>query len=179
MDFLDKLLSASENNQSLLCIGLDPDPERIPAADVLAFNIEIIDATSDLVCAYKPNLAFYEALGTTGLKALERTVKVRWKDLDLSACLRDLSRTGKVKITLDAGLPGSVGETLVSYSAEDVPLRNVLTKGCHPLPPASNGRLGQLAMSAASGYAARRWRTQGPGALPGAAWRYRHPTGCA
>lgn len=74
MDFLDKLLSASENNRSLLCIGLDPDPERIPAADVLAFNIEIIDATSDLVCAYKPNLAFYEALGVTGLKALERTI---------------------------------------------------------------------------------------------------------
>jgi orotidine-5'-phosphate decarboxylase len=74
MTFIDKLLSASASNQSLLCIGLDPDPERIPSADVLAFNIEIIDATSDLVCAYKPNLAFYEALGPTGLKALERTV---------------------------------------------------------------------------------------------------------
>ncbi len=74
MSFLDKLLSASATNQSLLCVGLDPDPERIPGADVLKFNIEIIDATSDLVCAYKPNLAFYEALGATGLKALERTV---------------------------------------------------------------------------------------------------------
>jgi len=74
MTFIDKLLSASTSNQSLLCIGLDPDPERMPGADVLAFNIEIIDATSDLVCAYKPNLAFYEALGPTGLKALERTV---------------------------------------------------------------------------------------------------------
>jgi orotidine-5'-phosphate decarboxylase len=74
MSFLDKLLSASAANQSLLCIGLDPDPDRIPGADVLGFNMEIIDATADLVCAYKPNLAFYEALGTTGIKALERTV---------------------------------------------------------------------------------------------------------
>jgi orotidine-5'-phosphate decarboxylase len=41
---------------------------------VLEFNRAIIDATSDLVCAYKPNLAFYEALGTTGLSALEKTV---------------------------------------------------------------------------------------------------------
>ena len=47
-------------------------------------------------------------------KALEKSVKVRWKDLDLSACLRDLSRTGKVKITLDPGLPDSVGQTPVS-----------------------------------------------------------------
>lgn len=74
MTFIDKLLSASTSNQSLLCIGLDPDPQRMPHADVLAFNIEIIDATSDLVCAYKPNLAFYEAQGPAGLKALERTV---------------------------------------------------------------------------------------------------------
>jgi orotidine-5'-phosphate decarboxylase len=47
----------------------------MPQVDACRFNQEIVEATSDLVCAYKPNLAFYEALGVEGLKALERTVK--------------------------------------------------------------------------------------------------------
>jgi orotidine-5'-phosphate decarboxylase len=47
----------------------------MPTADVLQFNKAIIDSTCDLVCAYKPNLAFYEALGTEGLTILEKTVK--------------------------------------------------------------------------------------------------------
>jgi orotidine-5'-phosphate decarboxylase len=75
MNFTDKLLNASGKNQSWLCIGLDPDPELMPGVDVLQFNKDIIEATSDLVCAYKPNLAFYEALGTEGLAILEKTVK--------------------------------------------------------------------------------------------------------
>jgi orotidine-5'-phosphate decarboxylase len=75
MNFTDKLLNASRKNKSWLCIGLDPDPELIPAVDVLQFNKAIIEATSDLVCAYKPNLAFYEALGVEGLAILEKTVK--------------------------------------------------------------------------------------------------------
>lgn len=74
MNFLDKLLQAARTNRSLLCIGLDPDPELMPKVDVLQFNRAIVDATSDLVCAYKPNLAFYEALGIEGLKALEKTI---------------------------------------------------------------------------------------------------------
>jgi orotidine-5'-phosphate decarboxylase len=74
MNFLEKLLTASRSNQSLLCIGLDPDPELMPDIDVFQFNKEIIDATSDLVCAYKPNLAFYEASGIEGLKAMESTI---------------------------------------------------------------------------------------------------------
>jgi len=75
MDFLEKLLKAARTNGSLLCVGLDPDPELMPAGmGVLEFNRAIVDATSDLVCAYKPNLAFYEALCTEGLSALEKTV---------------------------------------------------------------------------------------------------------
>ncbi len=74
MNFLEKLLNAARTNRSLLCIGLDPDPELMPWGDVAEFNRAIIDATLDLVCAYKPNLAFYEALGIDGLKALEKTV---------------------------------------------------------------------------------------------------------
>ena len=74
MNFLEKLLNAARTNRSLLCIGLDPDPELMPWGDVAEFNRAIVDATLDLVCAYKPNLAFYEALGVDGLKALEKTV---------------------------------------------------------------------------------------------------------
>jgi len=75
MNFIDKLLSASRSNKSLLCVGLDPDPKLMPPKlSVSEFNREIVDTTSDLVCAYKPNLAFYEALGIDGLKALEKTL---------------------------------------------------------------------------------------------------------
>jgi len=76
VNFLEKLASATERNNSLLCIGLDPDPELMPPkTDVFRFNKAIIDATSDLVCAYKLNLAFYEALGLEGLEGMKRTIK--------------------------------------------------------------------------------------------------------
>lgn len=66
--------------RSFLCIGLDTDIQKIPShlADtsdpVFAFNKEIIDHTHDLAVAYKPNLAFYESLGSAGLVSLEKTV---------------------------------------------------------------------------------------------------------
>ncbi|MCL0094614.1 orotidine-5'-phosphate decarboxylase [Dehalococcoidales bacterium] len=76
MNFIEKLVSATQKNKSLLCIGLDPDPELIPGkVGVFQFNKAIIDATSDLVCAYKLNLAFYEVLEAEGLDALKRTIK--------------------------------------------------------------------------------------------------------
>ncbi len=75
MNFIEKLTHAARKNKSLLCIGLDPDPRLMPdKVGVFEFNKAIIDATSDLVCAYKPNFAFYEALGNEGLDALKRTV---------------------------------------------------------------------------------------------------------
>ncbi len=80
-NFTERLLDCSRRNDSLLCVGLDVDPERVPEplrghSDwVYEFNLGIIEATSDLVCAYKPNLAFYEALGSSGLDALSRTAK--------------------------------------------------------------------------------------------------------
>ncbi len=76
MNFVEKLEKISRQNRSLLCIGLDPDPELIPPGiTVYEFNKAIIEATSDLVCAYKPNFAFYEALGAEGMEALKRTIK--------------------------------------------------------------------------------------------------------
>ena len=76
MVFTTKLHKAMERNRSMVCVGLDPDPGRIPeGVSVSDFNREIISATSDLVCAYKPNLAFYEALGEEGYDALRQTLK--------------------------------------------------------------------------------------------------------
>jgi orotidine-5'-phosphate decarboxylase len=75
MNFIEKLSNATDKHKSLLCIGLDPDPELMPKnISIFEFNQAIIDATSDLVCAYKLNLAFYEAVDE-GLHALKRTIK--------------------------------------------------------------------------------------------------------
>lgn len=79
MEFLEKLNAAVEANNSLLCIGLDPNIEKIPAhlqggdAPFFEFDKSIIDATADLVCAYKPNSAFYEARGAAGIQELKDT----------------------------------------------------------------------------------------------------------
>ena len=72
--FPERLQRASSANQSLVCVGLDPDPELMAIPDVFEFNRAIVDATADLVCAYKPNFPFYEALGIPGFRALESTI---------------------------------------------------------------------------------------------------------
>jgi orotidine-5'-phosphate decarboxylase len=77
-----KLLEGRWAEKKFLCVGLDSDFEKIPQAarkeDVRAtivnFNRAIIDATKDLVCAYKPNSAFYEAHGDEGWNALRETI---------------------------------------------------------------------------------------------------------
>ncbi len=77
------LLEQRWQADTMVCVGLDPVYERLPAKvrhgvpleDALfAFNRAIIDATADLVCAYKPNSAFYEAFGDMGMRALIKTV---------------------------------------------------------------------------------------------------------
>ena len=73
--FVQKLEAACQANRSLLCVGLDPDPRLMPTRNILRFNRAIIDATRHLVCAYKPNGAFYEAQGLEGLKALGQTIE--------------------------------------------------------------------------------------------------------
>lgn len=78
--FLRKLAACTQANNSLLCIGLDPDLDLLPSgyarntSGIVEFNRSVIEATSDLVCAYKPNLAFYEAMGSEGMNALECTL---------------------------------------------------------------------------------------------------------
>lgn len=97
MTFVEKLLSASRTNRSLVCVGLDPDPALMPVKDVFEFNKAIIDATADLVCVYKPNIAFYEAMGIDGLMALEKTVKYIPKGIPIicDAKRGDIGNTSK------------------------------------------------------------------------------------
>lgn len=79
MDFLQKLEKAITKNDSLVCVGLDPDTDKISEGykskdkPLFEFNKSIIDATRGSVCAYKPNSAFYEAGGAGGIQELKDT----------------------------------------------------------------------------------------------------------
>jgi len=80
MRYTEKLKKAQKQNDSWLCVGLDPQPELLPVPalkwdePILPFNRAVIEATADLVCAYKPNLGFYLQWGAAGIIALERTI---------------------------------------------------------------------------------------------------------
>ena len=79
MDFKTKLAAAWAKNNSLLCVGLDPNIDKLPEnlmsskTPFFDFGKAIIDATADLVCAFKPNSAFYEARGAAGIEELKAT----------------------------------------------------------------------------------------------------------
>lgn len=81
MNFQQKLNNIVKKNNSLLCVGLDPEIEKLPKHllklndPIFTFNKSIIDQTSGLICAYKPNIAFYEAYGIKGLTSLKKTIK--------------------------------------------------------------------------------------------------------
>ena len=103
MDFYRWIAEAARRNDSLLCVGLDPRPERLaPGDDLYSFNRRIVDATRDLVCAYKPNFAFYEAAGPEGLEALRRTVAY-------------VHQAADVPVILDAKR-GDIGSTAQAYA---------------------------------------------------------------
>jgi len=75
-----ELTAIIRKKRSFLCIGLDTDLDKVPPHllekedPIFEFNKAIIDATHDLAAAYKPNIAFYEAYGTRGWEALEKTI---------------------------------------------------------------------------------------------------------
>jgi len=106
MHFIQKLQEIQRRNESLLCVGLDVDPALTPSHiksssnPVLLFNRRVIDATSDLVCAYKLNLAFYEALGDQGWHILRQT----------------LSHIPRSIITIGDGKRGDIGNTAERYA---------------------------------------------------------------
>ena len=102
LPYLEKLRRAQAVNNSWLCLGLDPQPELLPVEAIhkwdeplLPFNRAIIDATADLVCAYKPNLGFYLQWGAAGVIALERTIAYIPDDIAiiLDAKIGDIGHT--------------------------------------------------------------------------------------
>ncbi|MDZ8078578.1 MAG: bifunctional orotidine-5'-phosphate decarboxylase/orotate phosphoribosyltransferase [Nostoc sp. DcaGUA01] len=128
MNFFDKLNGKILQNQSLLFVGLDPNPEMMPtrydSEDIIAGLWEwlqfIISETSDFVCAYKPTLGFYEALGIPGLELLHKTLAAipshipiildaKHSDLNTSSIF---ARTGFTQWQVDA-------ITLSPYTGQD------------------------------------------------------------
>jgi uridine monophosphate synthetase len=71
--FFTRLEQSSRDNDSLLCVGLDPGPE-VPTSGLLAANRRVIDAAGAFACAFKPNCAFYEARGLPGWEVLKQTI---------------------------------------------------------------------------------------------------------
>lgn len=107
MNFQKKFEKIVVKNNSLLCVGLDPDSTYKGFSlakgkkSLLKFNKSIIEQTSDLVCAYKPNIAFYEACGLEGLSQLKQTIeylKVNYPDIPiiLDAKRADVGNTAKM-----------------------------------------------------------------------------------
>ncbi len=100
VSFMDKWRRAAARNGSLLCVGLDPDPAHMPTTDPAAFLRAVIEATADLVCCYKPNLAFFEALGRDGYRVLADA---------LAAVPPDIPVLGDAK-------RGDIGHTSAAYA---------------------------------------------------------------
>lgn len=77
----EQLIEQIKLKKTFLCVGLDPDVEKMPKHildeedPIFEFNREIIDATAEFCIAFKPNNAFYEAYGLSGIESLERTIK--------------------------------------------------------------------------------------------------------
>ena len=106
MTFLSKLAAASRARDSIVCVGLDPEPERIPEhlgrgpQAAVRFLRRIVAATSEVACAYKPNLAFFEQYGSAGVDVLGLTLQAIPSD---------------VPVILDAKR-GDVPSTSVAYA---------------------------------------------------------------
>lgn len=102
MSALKKLTQGIEKKNSMLCVGLDIDSGKLPAGcedtikGLCRFALDIIEATSDIVAAYKPNLAFYEALGPEGLSLLKLIISRIPEDITiiLDGKRGDIGNTG-------------------------------------------------------------------------------------
>lgn len=124
MTFLEKLSAATRRNDSLLCVGLDFDPDRTPEAfrgAPLEYNRLIIETTRDLACCYKPNAAFYEALGTPGLDALGRTIRAVPDGIPviLDAKRGDIGNTSGHYARMAFKTMGADAITVAPYMGED------------------------------------------------------------
>jgi orotidine-5'-phosphate decarboxylase len=106
MTFYQKLRAIQRKNNSLLCIGLDTDINKMPeflfeyGDPIYEFNRRIIDATKDIVCAYKLNLAFYESIGEHGWYTVHQT----------------LARIPETIVTIGDAKRGDIGNSAEKYA---------------------------------------------------------------
>lgn len=157
MTFQQKLDAIVAKNNSLLCVGLDSDigniPEQIQNGEhpQSTFNKVIIDATHDLVCAYKPNTAFYELRGKAGIEALKMTcdyLKETYPEIPviIDAKRADIGNTneGYVKFVFD--YLGADAVTLHPYLGKEAlkPFLDRKDKGCIILCRTSNAGAGEF-----------------------------------
>lgn len=157
MLFNKKLNKIIKKNNSLLCIGLDSNLRKIPSSlrnrknPLFLFNKQIIDATYDLVCAYKLNSAFYEAEGEQGIKQLKMTcdyLRKKYPDIPiiLDAKRADIGNTneGYVKYAFDYLRVDAI--TLHPYLGGEAiePFLNRVDKGCIILCRTSNKGAGEF-----------------------------------
>lgn len=106
MNFQEKLDKAIFKNNSLVCVGLDPDPTKLKKGQSqFEFNKNIIDQTADLVCSFKPQFAFYAAANLNGLKDLKKTIDYIHKNYS------------QIPVILDAKR-GDIGHTSQMYAQE-------------------------------------------------------------
>ncbi len=116
---------------SFLCVGLDPDQSKMPAdlaaqgaEGIVKFNKAIIDATAQYAVAYKPNLAFYEALGAAGLDAFEQTcayIRENYPDQFIIADAKrgDIGNTARMYAKAFFEGSGVDAVTVAPYMGED------------------------------------------------------------
>lgn len=125
-----ELIEQIRRRQTFLCVGLDSDPERLPegvsqgAEGVLLFNKNLIDATASYTLAYKPNAAFYEALGWEGQKVLEETIsyikeKYPHHFIILDAKRGDIGNTSDLYARSAFRRIGADAVTVAPYMGED------------------------------------------------------------
>jgi len=146
--FIDRLRQASREANSLVCVGLDVNPASMPLTiqrhlnPILDFNKAIIDATADVVCAYKPNLAFYEQLGPAGMEILAETVKhiPRGKIIIADAKRGDIGNTAKAYAKALFEVYGFDAATVSPYLGRDSlqPFLDYTDKGIFVLCKTSN-----------------------------------------
>lgn len=145
MTFAQKLDTAIVKNNSLLCISLDPDPEKLAGRSLFEFNKTIIAQTHDLVCAYKPNSAFYEAEGSNGVIQLKKTCEYIQKNypsipIILDAKRGDIENSNQGYITYAFDYLGCDALTLHPYMGYQSlsPFFNMTDKGLFVLCKTSN-----------------------------------------
>lgn len=122
-----ELVSHIHGRRSFLCVGLDPELSKLPPHlldsedPVFEFNRQIIDATRDYCVAYKPNLAFFEALGPAGWISFERTVKHIGKSHFIIADAKrgDIGNTSRMYADAFFNRYGCDAVTVAPYMGED------------------------------------------------------------